>query len=300
MTIRHAHNQFIRECRNGTVQRRSEVTLANYSRSIELLLKLVPVKEVQDLTEHIMRRFIRIGEDKRRWKVDTHIFHRKNIRVFTEWCITKKYLSADPFINIPYPAIPRRLPKFYTENEMEHMLYVVDKYANNDFTRQRNRAMFAMLILTGVRRGEMLGVRLSDLDFDSQFFRVRFEHAKNRADRVIPMMPELTQQLKKYLEVREVKDPNFRWLWVSDHGKPFTEHGWKHLVLQLSREAGFSISSHKIRHTFATNFCRDGGDIRELQQILGHRDITTTMIYAHTMPEDLRASMMGNRLNNLF
>jgi len=247
-----------------------------------------------------MRRFIRIGEDKRKWSVDTHITHRKNLRVFTEWCIKKGYLATDPFADIPYPSIPRRLPKFYTDDQLEHLLYLVDKYANNDFTRQRNKALFAMLMLTGVRKSEMLGARLSDLDFEGEFFKVRYENAKNRADRVIPMTPPLIEQLHKYLAVRDAKDPNFRWLWVSDHGRQFTEHGWKHLAGQLSKAAGFNVSAHKMRHTYGTNFCRDGGDVRELQQILGHTDITTTMIYAHTMPEDLRRSMLGNRMNGLF
>lgn len=93
---------------------------------------------------------------------------------------------------------------------------------------------------------------------------VGYRHAKNRADHTIPMVPELINEVQKYIKLRDEKYPHFLGFWISSHGTEFTEHGWKHLVSQLSEKVGFNISAHKMRHAFATNFCRDGGDVREL------------------------------------
>lgn len=301
MEIRKAHRLFIGECRRGVIKRRSETTIKNYKNSLSLLLKMLPqLTSVRHITKENMRQFLMIGDDERKWSVDTHISHRKNLRPFTEWCIAKRYLSKDPFDEIPYPPQPRRLPKLYSDEQAEKLAFITDKYADDDFLRKRNNAILGMFLMTGVRKGELLGMRVLDIDFDTGFLKVKYKNAKNRADRVIPIMPELSELLKKYIKARDDKGIELPWLWASSHKKRFTASGWKHLCEQLSEKAGFEVGAHKLRHTFASNFVRDGGDIYELQRILGHRDVQTSMIYLHVYPEDLRASMAGNRLNNLF
>lgn len=294
-----AWEQFIQECRDGTLMRRSEKTIVNYQNSLDLLLQLMSLTDLGDLNEAVLRQFIQNGESVRHWSPNTSLTYRKNLQPFTKWCITKGYLPSDPFTNIPRPKLKKRLPEYYSDEQVEKMLYITDMEAKNIFLRKRNLSMLAILMMTGMRKGELLGLRLRDVDFEHNHIRVRAENAKDAADRVVPMHRGLVVCLKEYVDLRNAQYPDFMALWLSDHGKAFSEHGWNHFVDHLSERVKFPVKTHKFRHTFATNYYRTTRDIIGLQQLLGHSDVTTTMIYAHVMPENLRAAIEANPLGHL-
>jgi site-specific recombinase XerD len=130
---------------------------------------------------------------------------------------------------------------------------------------------------------------------------VRVETAKNRQPRVVMMPHRLRQILQEYWQAREKQGIETIWFWISTTHKNhrFTKDGLKHLVDRLSARAGFRVKLHKFRHTFATQFYAGSHDIAGLQQILGHKDLNTTMIYAHTIPKHTAASMEKNPLNQV-
>lgn len=300
MRLESVWEQFIRECQDGTLQRRSLQTISNYRSSFELFTKLTAVDELMDINEPALRQFIRIGETDRKWKPNTSLTHRKNLQPFTKWCEIKGYLSTDPFANIPRPKILKRLPEYFSDVEIEQILYQTDIGAKNDFLRSRNLGMLATLIMAGLRSGELLGLQLRDIDFEHKHIRVRAENAKDAEDRAIPLNRRLVDQISRYTQLRNARKPKYMALWLSEHGKPFTQHGWDHFIKNLEKQVGFEIWTHKFRHTFATNYYRATRDVIGLQQILGHKDINTTMIYAHVAPENLRASIEANPLAHLF
>lgn len=300
MTIQQAHNEFVREFSDGTVKTNSLTTIKNYQSSLHLLLLATPAKEVSDITETLLRQFARYGELERKWSPNTQLTHRKNLQPFTLWCVKKGLLAKDPFEEIERPPLPELLPSYYSDDEMERILYVTSEEAKNDYLRKRNLAMLAVLRLAGLRKSEFLGLRVWDLDFENNYLKVRAVNAKDRGDRVIPMSSKLVQRLQSYLEVRKQKKSDLLSLWLSDHGQAFSKHGWDHFVDQLSERLGFKVKTHKFRHTFATKYYQATHDVIGLKQLLGHKDLNTTMIYAQVAPDDLRRSLEMSATGSLF
>jgi integrase/recombinase XerD len=300
MDIRAAHNQFTREFSDGTIKTNSPGTIKNYQNSLHLLLLATPVTKVEDMTETLLRQFARFGEMERKWSPNTQLTHRKNLQPFTLWCVKKGLLAKDPFAEIERPPLPELLPSYYSDEEMERILYVTSEEAKNDFLRKRNLAMLAVLRLAGLRKSEFLGLRVWDLDFESNYLKVRASNAKDRGDRVIPMSSKLVQRLQSYIDIRKEKKSDLLSLWLSDHGKSFSHHGWDHFVKHLSGRLKFNVKTHKFRHTFATKYYQATHDVIGLKQLLGHKDLNTTMIYAQVAPDDLRKSLEISAINSLF
>lgn len=300
MLIEQAHKQFVQEFSDGTVKTNSPRTIKNYQSSLHLLLLATPATEVSDITESLLRQFARFGVMERKWLPNTQLTHRKNLQPFTIWCVKKGLLERDPFEEIERPPLPDLLPEYYSDYDMERILYVVSEEAKNDFLRKRNLAMLAVLSLAGLRKGELLGLRIWDIDFENDYLKVRAVNTKDNGDRVIPMVPKLVNRLKAYIGLRKQKDIQSLSLWISDHGKPFTQHGWDHLVNKLSDRLDFKVKTHKFRHTFATKYYQRTRDVIGLQQLLGHKELNTTMIYAHVAPDDLRKALEISAMNSLF
>lgn len=302
MNIRQAHKQFIRECQDGTLKRRSGATVAGYENAMRLLLDRFPISDADELTEGVLRQFFKWGEAQRGWKPATTATYRKNLSVFVDWCIKRSFVSGEsPLKEIPYPVIPPRIPEFYSEGEIEKILYAVDQSAYSDFERARNMAMFGVLLMAGLRRGELIQLKVSDVNLDTGYIRIRSETAKNRKPRAIGMTIRLKELLTRYWEVREKRGVQTYAFWVSStRDAAFTKDGLKHLLARLSHRTAIHLKANKFRHTYATEFYRGSQDIVGLSQTMGHKDISTTMIYAHAVPEHTKKSLENNPINNLF
>ena len=266
-----------------------------------MLTKWFVIVEVSEFDENVARTFLRRGEERNDWKPASVVGFRKNLSAFLKWCIMKGFLELDPFRSIPWPQVPKRLPEYYSEAEIERLFYVVTTKSAADFNSKRDLAILATLFLTGLRRGELISLKVTDVDFEHNCIRVRAETSKNRQPRVVMIPHRLHQILEEYCQAREAHGAETLWFWVSSTHKNhrFTANGLKHLVDRLSKQAGFRVKLHKFRHTFATQFYAGSHDIAGLQQVLGHKDLNTTMIYAHALPTHTAASMEKNPLNQM-
>jgi integrase len=153
------------------------------------------------------------------------------------------------------------------------------------FLRKRNIAIFSMLLYTGMRKGELLGLRVTDLDLDRLEVTIRAETSKSRLRRVVPISSKLSVALEDYLEERQRLRLQSEYLFAAaSSDTPFTADGLKHLVEEVKRLSGVIFHIHQFRHTFAVNFLSHGGDIAKLKQLLGHRDIRMTSAYVRCLP----------------
>lgn len=301
MDVRQAHNQFIRECEDGTLRRRSDATMQSYHESFRLLLKLFPVKTTDELTEGILRQFLLRGERERGWKAATIVSYRKNLSPFLKWCVDHGHLNANPLAAIPAPPLVKNLPEYYTQAEMESIMYQVNMSAQTDFERVRNVAMFGVMAMAGLRKGELLNLRVTDLDWENGVIRIRAETSKSRTARSVPLCYRLRELLERYLQEREKRKVETLWLWVSYHGRSrFTANGLKHLTRHIGERTGLRIKPHKFRHTFATQTYMGSNDILAVQRALGHKEITTTMIYTQVNQKQVHASIEKNPINSIF
>ncbi len=301
MDIKQAHNQFIRECEDGTLRRRADTTMQSYHESFRLLLKLFPVKATDELTEGVLRQFLIRGERERGWKAATVISYRKNLSPFFKWCVDRGHLGTNPLIAIPTPPLVKNLPEYYSQTEMETIMYHVNMSAKTDFERIRNVALFGVMAMAGLRKGELMDLKITDLDWENGVIRVRAETSKSRTARSVPMCFRLRELLERYLLEREKHKVETIWLWVSYHGRTrFTANGLKHLTQHIGERTCIRIKPHKFRHTFATQTYMGSNDILAVQRALGHKEITTTMIYTQVNQKQVHASIEKNPINSIF
>jgi len=206
-----------------------------------------------------------------------------SIRMFHEFMMNEGYVKKDITENIISPKIPKRLPKVLSINEIEKILNVIDI---TKILGIRDRAMLELLYACGLRISELLKLRLSSIFFDEGWIRI---FGKGNKERIIPFGNEARKWLKKYINYfrPELKKKNILkaedFIFLNVRGGTLSRMGvWK-IIQQHVKSAGIykRVSPHTFRHSFATHLLEGGADLRAVQEMLGHSDISTTQIYTH-------------------
>jgi integrase len=204
---------------------------------------------------------------------------------------------------MPYPRVEYEDRKYLPKAAVERILSAVSLGApwRSRFLRRRNMALFAMLLYTGIRKGELLGLRITDIDLDRLEVTIRAETSKSRLRRVVPINSRLLPAIEDYLDERRRHVLHTEYLFTSaSRDRPFTLDGLKHLIGEVKRRSGVTFHAHQFRHTFAVNFLNRGGDIAKLKQLLGHRDIRMTSAYLRCLPTAaMRTDVEGITLDTL-
>ena len=213
--------------------------------------------------------------------------HLAALRAFYRFLAAEGRLGRSPTDDLGTPRPMRRLPAPLTANEVEALL------AAPDLSRPigvRDRALLETLYSTGMRVSEALSARLEALNLKMGYLRCT---GKGSKERVVPLGSQAVRWLRRYLdEVRPALDPGRRsaLLFPGRGGRPLTRQGiWK-AIRAHGRRAGIqtSLHPHRVRHSFATHLLEHGADLRAVQQMLGHADISSTQIYTHVNRERLR------------
>jgi len=206
-------------------------------------------------------------------------------------------MSSNPIEEIEVPKLEKKLPSKLTKQDASRILEVVDNYPyDNKFLRYRNYAIFSTFILSGIRKKELLNLKLNDVDIEN--LSIFINQGKGSKDRIIPINYRLAESLQKYLEVRKKAYktcPEFFTSYTYDMG--FTESGLKRLVEKIISSSGIKFTIHKLRHTFATLMLEGGCDIFSLSKMMGHSDIKTTTIYLAASVHHLRDQILKHPLN---
>jgi site-specific recombinase XerD len=305
------HQQFVIEQRFST--RLSSVTLRGYEQSFALLVTLLPTLTVNQLTPATMTEFFRRleartrvlghGRTKSGVKTSTIATYRSKLNRFFNWLKAKGHLPVNPFEGMPYPPVAYEDRKYLGRAQVERIFSALVLTANwrTRFLRKRNIALFSTLLYTGMRKGELLGLRVTDVDLDRLEVTIRAETSKSRLRRVVTINSNLCQALEDFLEERQRKGLKSEYFFTSASGDvPFTANGLKHLVQQVKALSGVTFHVHQFRHTFAVNVLNNGGDIAKLKQLLGHRDIRMTSAYLRCLPTSaMRTDIESLRLDAL-
>jgi len=216
--------------------------------------------------------------------------HLVTIRNFFRFAQIQDLIAADPSINLESPKIRKSLPGYLRLEEVDRLLEQPDAKTALGL---RDRAMLEVLYSTGLRVSELIGLRVSDLD--SKVGCVRCI-GKGDKERIVPVGKKAVQIVEKYLlEARprlrgRVPGQGSSALFVNRRGTPLSRVGvWK-ILSAYGRSAGLrvSLTPHMLRHSFATHLLERGADLRSVQLMLGHADISTTQIYTHVVEERLK------------
>lgn len=197
-------------------------------------------------------------------------------------------IVADPTAHIDMPRIGRPLPKSLTESEVEALLAAPDV---ETATGQRDRAMLEVLYATGLRVSELVGLQLDQLNLRQEVVRVV---GKGDKERLTPLGEEAADWLNKFIRqgrTRLFPGPPTATVFPSRLGRTMTRQTFWHIVKRYAVQAGIAkpLSPHVLRHAFATHLLNHGADLRVVQLLLGHRDISTTQIYTHVAKERLKS-----------
>lgn len=208
------------------------------------------------------------------------------LRGFYRFLLSEKRVKADPTKLVSGPKLPRKLPHVLTFDEVERLLDAPDPTTPRGC---RDGAMLQLLYASGLRVSELVELRLTDLDLDRC---VVAPLGKGEKRRLVPFGESARDALAGYLKsVRPLwaaRAPAA--LFLTDRAKAMTRQGFWKLLGRYARAAGITrpISPHKLRHSFATHLLQNGADLRSVQTMLGHADITTTQVYTHVTADHLR------------
>ena len=210
-----------------------------------------------------------------------------SLRRFYRFLLRDNKVKTDPTLNIQTPKVPKSLPKSLSEEEVEALIAAPDI---DHPVGVRDRAMLEILYACGLRVTELVGLLVTEIILQDGVIRVT---GKGQKTRLVPMGEESVDWVKKYLHESRPKilvDRTSKFLFVSNRSECMTRQTFWHLIKRYSIQAGINktISPHVLRHAFATHLINHGADLRVVQMLLGHSDISTTQIYTHVARERLK------------
>ena len=211
------------------------------------------------------------------------------IKTFFRFLASEGEISANPARLVDSPRIPRTLPDTMTVAEVERLL---ENVAPTSPLGLRDRAMLELMYGTGVRVSELVSLKLLDIYLEAGFVRV---FGKGSKERLVPFGGKAEKALRDYLregrpKIFSQKRTDSPYLFLNARGRPLTRQGFWKILKRYAARAGLSkrITPHSLRHSFASHLLEGGADLRSVQAMLGHADISTTQIYTHVTRERLR------------
>jgi integrase/recombinase XerD len=252
--------------------------LARYEETLRDRGVLSPPRAArEDVVEHQRRLFAR------GFAPSTVERNMAAVRSFYRFCVREGLAEIDPTKGLPLPKIPSRLPDAITVEEAERLL---SQPFPEGPAGLRDRAILEVLYGCGLRVSELVGLDVGDVDLDEGFLRVL---GKGSKERVVPIGGYAAQAVSAYLthgrpflrSKRSALQKDRSALFVNQRGGRLTRQAVFGIVKRYGQRAGVDIHPHTLRHSFATHMLQGGADLRSLQEMLGHADISTTQIYTH-------------------
>jgi integrase/recombinase XerD len=260
----------------------SKNTIAAYRADLEQLAAFSkrPLEQIgeQDLFTFLASRGGRSSSAARR--VST-------LKRFYRYCLRERKIDADPTLRLDPPKRTPRFPKTLSEADVEALLQAPDAATP---LGQRDRAMLETLYATGLRVSELVAMKLFEIDLQAGVVRVLGKGAK---ERLVPLGEEAVSKVREYLSSARktlLRKRSSEALFVTGRGGAMTRQAFWHLIRRYGARAipGKRLSPHVLRHAFATHLINHGADLRVVQLLLGHADISTTQIYTHVARERLK------------
>ena len=213
-----------------------------------------------------------------------------SMRSFFKYLKVENVITNNPMTLISNPKLEKKLPKYLTINEVESILSAPDM---NDAVGVRDAFILELLYVSGIRVSELVNIKLNDIEESQRRIKIL---GKGNKERYVLYGSRCSELLKKYISVRSnfLKYPN-DYLILSKTGRKINTREIRNIINRIKTKAGISISisPHTFRHTFATHMLNEGADLRAVQELLGHENLSTTTIYTHLTNEKLRKTYLN-------
>lgn len=265
-------------------------TSAAYRRDLmkfsEFMLSRQRSEDPEQITKQDIRRFLT-------HQLDAGISHPtiarrlSSIKAYYKFLVLEGHCQNNPTVDLETPKIKRKLPDVLTIEEVDQLL---NQPQVTLVLGLRDRAMLELMYATGVRVSELLSLQIDDINFWAGFLRC---FGKGRKERIIPVNQTSIDWTQRYIARSRsylAKSPRERTLFLNAHGRPMTRQGFFKILQGYASKAEFTkeVTPHTLRHSFATHLLENGADLRSVQEMLGHADISTTQIYTHLSRSHLR------------
>ena len=255
-------------------------TVLNYRLDLEGFkgfLGGAPLENVDYLT---LRKYLAMLKEKN-LSVRTIARRLSTLRSFFKFLTREGHLKTNPTLSLSSPKQEKHLPVFLTEDEATKLMEAV---VAKDERGLRDKAVLETFYSTGIRISELAGLKVDDIDFIGSVVKVL---GKGRKERIVPIGEQAIRAIRTYLEKRKKQSEA---LFLNKSGKRMTVRGIRNLVQKyvLIASMKHGISPHTLRHSFATHLLNRGADLRSVQELLGHVNLSTTQIYTHLTTERLK------------
>ncbi|ETP69660.1 integrase/recombinase XerD [Planococcus glaciei] len=266
-------------------------TLTSYERDLKSYLQYL--KEVEQLDSlrkvervHILNHLRHLKETTKTPR--TVARHISSIRSFHQFLIRERVVDNDPTVHLEMPQMEKKLPNILSIEEVDALMQAP---AENKANGLRDRAMLELLYASGMRVSECINLNIEDVNLTMGFVKC---YGKGGKERIIPLGKTALAACRTYLENArgELAKPETKTdsLFINQRGKRLTRQGFWKLLKQHAQKAGIQreLTPHTLRHSFATHLIENGADLRAVQEMLGHADISTTQIYTHVSKTRLK------------
>ena len=276
----------------------SENSILAYSKDLEKLSQKIR-KSLLGISQTELETYIiylqKLGHSR-----STRARHLSSIRQFFKFCIEAGFLITDPASQLAGPKLPKPLPKTITLEEVDALLKVAKSQGNTEFERARNKCLMEVLYASGMRITELMSLPVASARGRPKMLLIK---GKGSKERLVPLSPSAIDALDHWLKLRDEKEDLLQkkgfkrsfFLFSSNSKNGYLTRNWFfNKIKSWAIEAGVkseNVSPHTIRHAFATHLLSNGADLRVIQTLLGHSDITTTEIYTHIVNDKLKSTL---------
>lgn len=261
----------------------SENTVVSYKNDISSLISYLEKFDITDPSEIDSKKlsdFFKILKETGLTSSSAARYY-SSIKGFFNYLFLNKYITANPVEKVPAPKLSKNLPQVLSINEVDAIL---EKPDTKNKLGLRDKSILETFYACGIRISELINLKLNDLFFNEEVIRV---FGKGSKERIVPIGSSAIKWIKKYLKnsrpLLEKKNKSENYLFLNGRGTKFSRMGvWK-IVDKYVRETDIikEVHPHTFRHSFATHLLEGGADLRAVQEMLGHADISTTQIYTH-------------------
>ena len=259
----------------------SEYTIKNYQLDLTDFFKCVNASNIDFLNiENIHVRGYLKYLDTCNLKNTTISRRISALRTFYNYLLEKGFVKNNIFLNVKNPKLEKKLPNYLNYTEIEELLASIDTSNSEGLKR---RLLIEMFYSTGCRVGEMVNVKISDIDFYNKTIKVM---GKGSKERIVYYGDYASKYLEDYLKNKDRKE----YLFTNKKGEKLTIEEVEYIVRDIMKHISIKthVTPHTLRHTFATHLLNNGADIRTVQELLGHANLSTTGIYTHVSSDRLK------------
>lgn len=253
-------------------------TIFSYKNDLEKFFVFFKSMPIKNISKNNLRNYLKyLNESELSEKSISH--NISTLRSFYKFLVAENYLDNNLIMFIDLPKIPKTLPNVLSIEDLDKLLdiRVTDKYS------ARNKAMLELMYSSGLRISELINLRVVDISLDEALVRVL---GKGSKERIIPVGDCALSALNRYISIYRqdlLKKQSSDYLFLSSRGSKMSRQAFFKIIKAIALEKNIrtEISPHTLRHSFATHMLNYGADLRSIQELLGHSDISTTQIYTH-------------------